>query len=273
MIRFSKLFLMTNTMKIDFLKYQGAGNDFVMLDNRDGRYSSLLPNQIAALCDRRFGIGADGVLLLSLAEGYAFRMKYYNSDGSLASFCGNGARCICAFADHLGVVRRGEKFSFVADDGDHEAVCSQDWVDLKMIDVLSVTEVDGGYFMNTGVPHFVRVVDDLDAVDIMAIAPKLRYNTSSFGLAGTNVNFIHIDSPTSISVRTYERGVEGETLACGTGIVASSISASRLVDANSFDVNARGGRLRVSFQFDGSKYTDVYLCGPAVGVFSGSWGI
>lgn len=258
---------------INFMKYQGAGNDFVMLDNRTGRYSTLTTDEIAKLCDRRFGIGADGILLLSNEDGFSFRMKYYNSDGSLASFCGNGARCICAFAEEIGVVKKGEKFHFIADDGHHEATCATDWVDLKMIDVVKVEDICGGIFLNTGVPHFVSIVDDIDAVDIMKTAPQIRYDKTSFGEGGTNVNFISIDKDNEISIRTYERGVEGETLACGTGIVASSIAASRRTNKSSFDINAKGGKLKVTFNFDGSKYTHVYLCGPAVKVFEGVWRI
>lgn len=255
---------------LKFRKYQGAGNDFVMLDNLDGKLPELSTSDIASMCDRRFGIGADGILIISRENSYSFRMKYYNSDGSLASFCGNGARCICAFAQELGVVEFGKTFDFIADDGSHKAVCSEQWVDLQMIDVDEVRSVLGGCFLNTGVPHFVKIVSDVDSVDIMHEAPSYRH-AEEFGTAGTNVNFISIEAPSSIRVRTFERGVEGETLACGTGIVASSIAASIQTSKNDFDVHAQGGKLKVHFVSDGRKYSDVWLSGPAVKVFDGVW--
>lgn len=253
---------------IAFDKYEGAGNDFVMLDNRNGEFDNITPEQIAKLCDRRFGIGGDGLLLLCQHNELAFRMKYYNSDGSLASFCGNGARCICAYAAHKGVVKAGEPFSFIADDGLHTATYSNGWVDLKMIDVHQVNRHADGVAMNTGVPHFVAQVADLDAVDIMATAPKLRYD-ERFAPGGTNVNFISVLSPDSIAVRTYERGVEGETLACGTGIVASAIAASLTTGASKFSVSAKGGQLTVEFCASNGAFTNVYLGGPALKVFDG----
>lgn len=256
---------------MNFKKYQGAGNDFVMLDGRDGRYNT--PEFIAHIpniCDRRFGVGADGLLIVVAEAGYAFRMVYYNSDGSRADFCGNGARCICAFACEMGIVSLGAEFTFIADDGVHRAVCGNRTVDLQMIDVESVGEVRGGTFMNTGVPHFVKIVDDIDAVDIMKEAPAIRFDTETFGEGGTNVNFIHIDERGEVSIRTYERGVEGETLACGTGVVASAITASRITGENKITVHAKGGTLRVMLNPDGEAFRNVVLSGPAVKVFEGA---
>lgn len=254
-----------------FSKYQGAGNDFVMLDNRDGQYNNISVQTISAMCDRRFGIGADGVLLLTPHDLLSFRMVYFNSDGSRASFCGNGARCISAFACALGLVPQNQKFSFEADDGFHSATCTDGWVDLKMIDVQSVEPLLGGAFLNTGVPHFVIEVENLPALDIMQAAPHFRHH-ERFAPSGTNVDFIAIDAPDSISVRTFERGVEGETLACGTGIVASAIVASLQTGRSSFNVHARGGNLTVKFQKNSdNSYSNVYLGGPAIRVFDGEW--
>ncbi|MCR5697947.1 MAG: diaminopimelate epimerase [Marinilabiliaceae bacterium] len=263
-------------MELLFEKYQGAGNDFVMLNNLDGCYDSITVEQIALLCDRRFGIGADGLMLLTKSDvaDAEFRMVYYNQDGSRASFCGNGARCICAFASSVTngeLMAKGNYCKFVADDAMHVARVSEGWVDLKMVDVDEVLQLAGGTFLNTGVPHFVRIEASkatLDNVDIMQVAPKIRYS-EPFKPAGTNVNFISIINNNEIAVRTYERGVEGETLACGTGIVASAITASLTTNTNQFKVHARGGDLTVCFDAHGHSFHNVWLGGPAIKVFSG----
>ena len=257
---------------MEFFKYEGAGNDFVILDNMSGRFDGLARNVVARLCDRRFGIGADGLLLLSRADDAPFRMVYYNQDGSDASFCGNGARCICAFAVHSGVVPADVEFGFVAGDGHHRAVyrSADSNVDLQMSPVPGVDiQPDGAYVMNTGVPHYVTFVDDLDAIDIMSVAPRVRFSPL-YAPYGVNVNFVKVLGNKSIAVRTYERGVEAETLACGTGITASAIAASFKTDAFAFDVYARGGKLAVSFckGADGS-FSRILLSGPAVRTFHG----
>ncbi len=255
---------------IRFCKYQGAGNDFVMLDNRQGEFSTISEKRIAELCDRRFGIGGDGLLLLSPSDedGVRFRMIYYNSDGSRASFCGNGARCICAFAMEMGMVKQGEEFRFVADDGQHTAVCTATGVDLHMIDVNEIRHVLGGTFMNTGVPHFVKIVDNLDQIDIMQAAPPLRHN-EEFGPEGTNVNFISLRTKDSLSIRTFERGVEGETLACGTGIVASALTLAEQSGAARISIEARGGHLSVSAERTAHGFRNIILSGGAEKVFEG----
>lgn len=256
-----------------FSKYQGAGNDFIILNDLNHSHSNITPKQIAALCDRRFGIGADGLLLLQPANELAFRMKYYNSDGSLASFCGNGARCICAFALATGLVETGRPFEFVADDGRHRAVCtSADHIDLQMIDVERIERIDNNIFaMNTGVPHYVEIVPSeqaLDAISIVERARPIRFG-ERFAPQGTNVNFVAVSDIQHISIRTYERGVEDETLACGTGITAGAIAAGIISGAREFDVDARGGRLKVRFETDGTMARNVHLGGPAVRVFDG----
>lgn len=259
--------------KVEFYKIQGAGNDFVVLDNRDGHFSSLTTEQIASLCDRRFGIGGDGLLLLSESTEYAFRMEYFNSDGSRASFCGNGARCICLFAVTIGAVAKGVNFAFIADDGIHTATVDYErgWVDLTMKNVGTVShEPDGAFVLNTGVPHYVRFVDNVDSIDIMSVAPAIRF-ADAYKPAGVNVNFVTLDGADHIKIRTYERGVEGETLACGTGITAAAISTYCKVGCSSVSVSARGGELCVSFTAnpDGS-FANVLLSGPAKIVFTGS---
>lgn len=259
--------------KIPFFKIQGAGNDFVVLDNRDGRFSNLLVSEIDRLCDRRFGIGADGLLLLSKSEEHAFRMEYFNQDGSRASFCGNGARCICLFAVMIGVVPADTDFVFLADDGVHKAYVDAEkaCVRLTMKNVARVVpQPDGAFVLNTGVPHYVRFVDDVDSVDIMEAAPSVRF-ADAYKPDGVNVNFVTVLSSGHIKIRTYERGVEGETLACGTGITAAAISAYSKMGCEAVDVSARGGDLKVSFHAnsDGS-FTDVVLSGPAKAVFEGS---
>lgn len=256
-----------------FYKYQGAGNDFVVVDDRDGRYAAISAEQIAKLCDRHYGVGADGLLLLRNEKNFAFRMKYYNSDGSLASFCGNGARCICAFASHLGVVSDGTQFVFVADDGCHKAITSPQWVDVNMIDVDRIVKFDDGCFLNTGVPHFVKnigeeAVSPISAVDILTDAPNLRFD-KRFAPDGTNVNYLSVCSSDTIFVRTYERGVEDETYACGTGITACAIVAGLINGNRSFNVVAKGGKLTVSFDLNGVCATNVWLGGPAIKVFEG----
>lgn len=257
-------------MIVRFEKYQGTGNDFVIVDNRHNQYDGLTAETIRFICDRRFGVGADGLMLLQKHPDYAFEMKYYNSDGGEATMCGNGARCICAFAGYLGVISEGTLFNFMAADGVHQARFSNGNTDLKMIDVASVALIDDGYFLNTGVPHLVKPVPDVDDVDVFHEGKTIRF-ADRFQPQGTNVNFITILDRDSISVRTYERGVEGETLSCGTGVVASCIAASHITGAHSFVVTVRGGMLNVHFNAsaDGS-FSDVWLCGPAQRVFSGS---
>ncbi len=260
-------------MVIDFCKYQGAGNDFVIIDNMSGLYDNLQTDAIARLCDRRFGIGADGLLLLSASPDHDFRMVYYNQDGSRASFCGNGARCLCDFAVSCGVVKPEVPFRFTADDGSHTAIAypSRHWVDLQMTPVNSVERIsDRAFRLNTGVPHYVEFVDDLDSIDIMNVAPKIRF-AERFMPDGVNVNFAKLLPDGHVAIRTYERGVEGETLACGTGITASAISAAILTGLNGgFKVDARGGNLEVRFhRVADSVFDDVHLCGPAVMTFKG----
>lgn len=257
-------------MVVEFEKYQGTGNDFVIVDNRQGGYDALTTEAIRFICDRRFGVGADGLMLLQNQPGYAFEMKYYNSDGNEATMCGNGARCICAFAGYLGVVESGVYFDFLAADGPHKALCQDGNTELQMIDVASVDRLGENFFMNTGVPHFVKPVPDVEAVDVFEEGRMIRYS-EQFSPQGTNVNFMTIQQPGSISVRTYERGVEGETYSCGTGVVASCIAAHQITGSTAFEVTVKGGALKVHFTAGGDgSFSDIWLCGPAQRVFTGS---
>ena len=245
-------------------KYHGAGNDFLLADNRDGSIR-LTPEQIRHLCHRHFGIGADGVMLLGPGrDGMDFTMEYYNADGSGGMMCGNGGRCIVAFAADLGFT----SFRFLAADGPHEAQLLQDGnpktVRLGMKDVLQVERLGADeFFLDTGTRHYVRFVEDPAAADLLAEAPAIRY-ADRFAPVGTNVNFVHWDGAV-LRIRTYEKGVEDETLACGTGIVASAIAA-RLhegLELTDIAVRAEGGDLRVAFQPDNQAFRHVFLTGPA----------
>ena len=261
-------------MKLRFYKFHGAGNDFVMLDNR-GQLYNLSSEQIALLCHRRFGIGADGLMLLESSSQYDFEMKYYNSDGLEGSMCGNGGRCIIAFADMLGIQK--EEYHFLAVDGLHYANIlshkNQLWdISLQMIDVESVERNGDSYFMNTGSPHHVEFVNDVQKVDVYSKGKSIRNNEHYSQRGGTNVNFISIENGI-IQIRTYERGVEDETLACGTGVTAAAIAAAmkEKSDNNNYKVKALGGDLSVSFKREGNSFTQVWLQGPAAFVFTGEF--
>jgi diaminopimelate epimerase len=256
-------------MVIHFEKYQGTGNDFVMLNNLDGRYDGLTIEQIAKLCDRRFGIGADGLIKIDKHASLDFEMDYYNSDGS-KSFCGNGARCAVAFAGTLGIDVTSTRFRAI--DGEHQAISDNKSICLNMNDVISVDQIDRDYILNTGSPHFVRYVDDLSTEDIVSTGKQVRYS-ESFKKDGINVNLVEEVNNDTIRILTYERGVEDETLSCGTGATACAITYGLKhgsLGKNSVQVKVKGGDLMVEFdkKEDGS-YSNVKLIGPAVLVFKG----
>ncbi len=260
-----------------FWKYQGAGNDFIMVDQRR---EQLLRREhtewIARLCDRRFGIGGDGLILLQNLDGYDFEMVYFNADGRESSMCGNGGRCIAAFARDLGLVQ--DACRFVAIDGPHEARISPAgqagsyWVELKMMDVPSVERQDADtYVLNTGSPHYVHFVGAVDGLNMVEEGRAVRYS-DRFREQGINVNLVE-STATGLRIRTYERGVEDETLACGTGVTAA-VLANALRNAVAgkeaeTQVEAQGGHLSVRFEPDGAGFREVWLCGPAVQVFTG----
>ena len=256
-------------MQIQFYKYQGTGNDFVLIDNRNNLVD-LTMEQISFLCNRRFGIGADGLMLLELEPGCDFKMVYYNSDGNQSTMCGNGGRCIAAFAKHLGLI--GNTAKFLAIDGMHEAIIESDQVSLKMQDVKQIEIGDDYFYLNTGSPHYVKIVNSLDSFDVVTEGKKVRYN-GRFSEEGTNVNFIEkIDE--NLFVRTYERGVEDETYSCGTGVTAAAIVASIKGLSNSKNnclIKTKGGNLEVTFEkVLEQNFYNIWLKGPATMVFNGS---
>ena len=256
--------------KMNFFKYQGTGNDFIILDNRNWSYTALTMEKVRFLCDRRFGIGADGLMLLNPNPAYDFEMKYYNSDGRESSMCGNGGRCLVKFAYDLGI--RKPEYNFLAIDGPHLAEIDVDGtVSLKMKDVKDITDYHGDFLLDTGSPHYVKMVTDVMDLDVFHKGMDIRYS-SNFAKEGINVNFVEQKRPDEIIVRTYERGVEDETLSCGTGVTASALASyHNEVGYNYVKVITKGGKLTVRFdRTNGNTYENIWLCGPAVKVFEGS---
>jgi diaminopimelate epimerase len=265
-------------MSLTFHKYQGTGNDFVIIDDRAEQFDLTDQARIAFLCHRRFGIGADGLMLLRNKEGYDFEMVYFNADGAPSSMCGNGGRCLVAFAKHLGVVT--DRAHFLAVDGPHEARIEVDGtVRLRMIDVAQVQLAGVGeedVFLHTGSPHHIHFLDpeespNLAEFNVFATGHDIRYD-QAYDPAGTNVNFVEVpaDPTHPWPVRTYERGVEDETLSCGTGVTAVALAASQRGAASPVRLQTQGGLLEVSFdaRADGG-FENVWLSGPAVRVFGG----
>lgn len=256
-------------MNIHFYKYQGTGNDFILIDNRQ---SALVLNsaQIAFLCDRRFGIGADGLMLLKNAPGYDFAMTYYNSDGNESTMCGNGGRCITAFARQLGLI--GNSAFFKAIDGAHHAqFTSTGAVALEMNNVDTINHFDGYSILNTGSPHYVLWSTQVAQADVLNLGRAIR-NQPDFMPKGINVNFAELREDGSIFVRTYERGVEAETYSCGTGVTACAIAATR-DQTGDFDtaIVTPGGDLRVAFRKESPATAgNVVLTGPASFVYDGT---
>lgn len=258
-------------MIVPFSKFQGNGNDFVIIDNRT---SQIKPDSITIrrICDRHFGIGADGVILLQNFNGVDFEMLYYNSDGYIASMCGNGARCIAAFAKINGIV--DDRMNFMAYDGEHEAKINKVieknktyHVSVSMADVTEVEKNNNFYFLDTGSPHYVEFVDKVSEIDVVKEGRKTR-NSYRFSPDGTNVNFVEV-SDDRIFVRTYERGVEDETLSCGTGVTAAAISAFLKTGKKDFQIHTTGGEFRVDFINEKDAFNSVWLSGPAELVFQG----
>jgi diaminopimelate epimerase len=253
---------------IAFNKYQGAGNDFIIIDNRDNKFNPDDSKLINRLCDRRFGIGADGLMLVNKHNTCDYEMKYFNSDGFPGSMCGNGGRCIAHFTFKHGIA--GADQSFMAFDGIHKASVNGETVRLQMGDIAGHSLLENNYFINTGSPHYMVFTDDADKVDVATEGKKLRWSPL-FAPGGTNVNFVQV-LDNGLYIRTFERGVEEETLACGTGVTASAIAAvlKGHFDTKAVNVRARGGNLKVEFDQAGDKITDVWLTGPATFVFEGT---
>ena len=255
-------------MKVHFYKYQGTGNDFIIIDNRTGDYQ-LTTRQIVRLCDRKYGVGADGLILFQNDPDHDFFMNFYNPDGS-QSFCGNGSRCTVHFAQDLGVIR--DKCSFRAIDGVHESTVSSEVFRIHMKDVQGIKQIEEfAYYLNTGSPHYVEFVDQLNEVSVFEEGRAIRYD-SRFAPGGTNVNFVEIAAEGHIRVRTYERGVENETLSCGTGVTACALAyAHRSGFKGPIKVTSLGGDLQVLFEIKGSSaFHDIWLCGPSLFVFEGN---
>lgn len=253
---------------MQFYKYQGAGNDFVMIDNRDVVMQHNQHERIEQLCDRRFGIGADGLILIENHADYDFEMIYFNADGYQSSMCGNGGRCAVAFAKYLGII--DTKTRFLAIDGEHEATIEKDdWVELKMSDVDVVEINDNHFVLNTGSPHYVTFVKDLNEIDVFNQGRAIRYN-DRFNEKGINVNFVE-NVENGISVATYERGVEDETLACGTGVTACAIANwIKNKTLTNIPIKAKGGDLSVRFEpNENNQFKNIWLCGGATYVFKG----
>ena len=257
-------------MTIPFSKYQGTGNDFVIIDNRTQYFPKDDTKLIAKLCDRKFGIGADGLMLLENHPSADFRMVYYNADGNESSMCGNGGRCLVAFAKALSII--DNKATFEAIDGLHEASIEGDIVQLKMQDVTAIKKEPTYTFLDTGSPHHIAMVDDVEKVDVKAEGALLRYG-SLYGKVGSNINFVQQIDNAHFAVRTYERGVEDETLSCGTGVTAVAIAAhtNGLTTSNKVALDVQGGKLSVQFEKTQDGYSNIFLIGPATFVFKGVW--
>ncbi|WP_158796592.1 diaminopimelate epimerase [Pedobacter sp. L105] len=257
-------------LKIHFYKYQGAGNDFVLIDNRSQSFQYKDSDIVLELCHRRFGIGGDGLMLLQNHPDYDFEMLYFNADGKPGSMCGNGGRCIVAFAKYLGIID-GET-NFLAVDGPHYAKISAtgNWVDLQMIDVEDIAMDGSAYVLNTGSPHYVDQVTGLKEMDVFSLGSSIR-NNATYKAQGINVNFVE-DKGDHLFVRTFERGVEDETYACGTGVTAVALAMAKdqsRTGSQKTEIKVLGGNLRIEFDYDGKNFSNIFLCGPAELVFEG----
>lgn len=256
-------------MAFEFYKYQGTGNDFVIIDNRTSFFSKNDTKLVAQICDRKFGIGADGLLLLENHPELDFRMVYYNADGRLSSMCGNGGRCLVHFAHYLGIIDKEAQFEAI--DGTHDAKISEETVTLQMNDVTHIKLNYQAAFLDTGSPHHVMLVNNLEDYDVFGNGRKIRHE--QYGTAGANVNFVSAITENRFKVRTYERGVEAETLSCGTGVTAVAIAMHAMGKTTSehIEISTPGGDLQVKFKPLKARYQEVYLTGPAVQVFKGNW--
>lgn len=253
-------------MDLTFYKYQGTGNDFVMIDNRDLGFPKENTTLINKLCDRHFGIGADGVILIENDNQYDFKMIYYNADSS-ETFCGNGGRCAVAFTNELKMI--SSKTNFIAFDGPHFATIENEIISLQMIDVKDIRVNENSVFAYTGTQHHVEMVDSLDNYPVFENGKNIRY---SYDTPGSNVNFVQKINDTTFRVRTYEKGVEDETLACGTGVTAVAIAMHKTnqTESNHIILPVEGGKLEVSFDAEKDIYKNVFLKGPATFVYRGT---
>ena len=254
-------------MTLTFYKYQGTGNDFIIFDNRCGQFPKSDNALVAKLCDRKFGVGADGLMLLEIEKDFDFKMVYYNSDGAESTMCGNGGRCLAAFAHSIGII--GNKGLFIAVDGSHEVAITANQVILGMKKVTEVQNKGKYFFLDTGSPHHVQFVSDVEKINVNDQGAKLRYGM--YGEQGANINFVSLDPNGRHSIRTYERGVEGETLSCGTGVTAAAIAIHEQNNgfASPVTLHTKGGVLKVHFTKNNQVYSELSLEGPAEFVFKG----
>lgn len=252
---------------INFFKYQGAGNDFIMIDNRNGQFRHDKIAFAKKWCDRKFGIGSDGIIFIEQKEAADFEMDFYNPDGS-QSFCGNGSRCAVAFASKLNIVEKDCVFSAI--DGLHLAKIQANSFHIKMGDVESIQKIGDDLMLDTGSPHYIKFCASIGSMDVVEAGKEVRYS-DQFKAKGINVNFLEKEGANAIRLRTYERGVENETLACGTGATAAALSFAEKegIDAGTIDVKVQGGELQVAFEKNAKGFKDVWLIGPAVEVFKG----
>jgi len=256
-------------MTLTFYKYQGTGNDFVILDNRNNIYNKKDTKLTAHLCDRRFGIGADGLILLENDENSDFKMVYFNADGNESSMCGNGGRCIVAFAKFLNIIEKTT--SFMAIDGLHHAIIDNGIVELQMQNVAIIEDHNSYLFLDTGSPHHIQMEDNLGQLDVKSVGAKIRYG-SPYNKAGSNVNFVSKINESKLAIRTYERGVEDETLSCGTGVTAAALAMHYKGEilGNEAHLETQGGQLKVRFEARDKGYSNIWLIGPATQVFKGT---
>jgi diaminopimelate epimerase len=255
-------------MEIEFYKYQGTGNDFIMINGLNQTVNFSL-KKILKICQRRFGVGADGLIILKSHPDLDFEMDYYNADGS-QSFCGNGSRCAQAFAEQIGLIKDQSKF--LAIDGVHQGKKMEDWFGTLMNEVSEVQRKGADFFVHTGSPHYIKYVEDVDEVDVFTEGRKIR-NQAEYKAEGTNVNFVSIEKD-RLKVRTYERGVEDETFSCGTGVTAAAISYLVKEDlfTKSVKIETKGGELRIDLErTDEHTFKNIWLVGPATFVFKGEF--
>ena len=253
-------------MKINFTKYEGNGNDFIVIDDRKEEFSEDNVSMISKLCDRKFGIGADGLILLRKHKVYDFQMIYFNSDGNESSMCGNGGRCLVNYALQLDIDLKTN--SFLAIDGVHKFKVVDNEIYLKMNDVKDIVVKNGYNFLNTGSPHVVQIVENVDEINVYEQGKKIRKQFQEMN--GVNVNFVSFNNDI-IKCRTFERGVENETLSCGTGVVAVALYAfkKKKISDNKITVSTNGGSLSVSFKNDGNSFHEIWLKGNINKIFDG----
>jgi diaminopimelate epimerase len=255
-------------MIIEFYKYQGTGNDFILIDDRENEFDKNDSGLISALCERRMGIRADGLILLREHATLDFEMIYFNSDGKQSSMCGNGGRCIISFAEMLEMIK--DETTFMAIDGEHKGRIMEDGIYLQMQDVKEIEGVGDGLVLDTGSPHYIEMVDELEYLNVNKEGRKIR-NSAPFKKEGINVNFV-LDAA-QLQVRTYERGVEAETLSCGTGVVATAIAMhyANCIEETLIDVKTKGGELSVSFEEFNGGYRNIWVSGEASMVYAGEF--